>query len=403
MSHKLINLNEDLRCLRDEGYEIKIVDGFLVMDHIPYVKSDKTVGLGRLVSQLFLSGDKTVEPDKHTVKFNGEYLRNHNGELLTDLVCSETTENLSDGLTTNFEFSRKPRDYNNQPRNYRDHHEKMTTYEEIISRYASRIDPNVTAKTFRPIENSDSTSPFQYIDTSSSRSGITAINEKLSIDSVSIIGLGGTGAYVLDLVAKTPVREIHLYDGDRFHHHNAFRAPGAPSIEELKKREYKVDYFKRIYSRMHGNIFANACYLLADNINSLNNSAFTFICIDDGEAKKLIIRQLEELNSLFIDVGMGVERTEDYLLPTLRVTTSTPEMRSHIHENNRIPFNQANPDNHYRSNIQIADLNMLNAALAVTKWKRLYGFYDKGEHEHHSLMTIGENEIVNEEKHVCHN
>lgn len=403
MSHKLINLNEDLRRLRDEGYEIKIVDGLLIMDNVPYVKSDRSVGFGRLVSQLFLFGDKTLEPDKHTVKFSGDYPRNHLGEHLTDLVCSETTENLSDGLTTNFEFSRKPRDYNDQPRNYHDHHEKMTTYEGIISRYASHIDPNVTAKTFRPILDCDNTSPFQYIDTSSSRSGITAINEKISIESVSIIGLGGTGAYVLDLVAKTPVKEIHLYDGDLFHHHNAFRAPGAPSIEELKKREFKVDYFKGIYSRMHGNISANAYYLLADNINRLNNSAFTFICIDDGKAKKLIIGQLEKLNSLFIDVGMGVERNEDYLLPTLRVTTSTPEMRSHIHEKNRIPFNRVNPDNNYHRNIQIADLNMLDAALAVTKWKRLYGFYDKGLHEHHSLMTIGENEIVNEEKHVCHN
>lgn len=403
MSHKLINLNEDLQRLRDEGYEISIFNGFLVMDNVPYVKSDKTIELGRLVCELSLSGDKTVEPDNHTVYFKGEYPHNHHGEPLTKIVNTEKFKSLGDGLEMNFEFSSKLRDCNDQQRNYLDHYEKMTTYERIISRYASRLDPNVTAKKFRPIVNCDDTSPLQYIDTSSSRSGITAINEKLSIESVSIIGLGGTGAYVLDLVAKTPVKEIHLYDGDLFHHHNAFRAPGAPSIEELKKREFKVDYFKRIYSRMHGNISANAYYLLADNLNRLNNSAFSFICIDDGEAKKLIIGQLEKLNSLFIDVGMGVERNEDYLLPTLRVTTSTPEMRSHIHEKNRIPFNRVNPDNNYRRNIQIADLNMLNAALAVTKWKRLYGFYDKGLHEHHSLMTIGENEIVNEEKHDCHN
>jgi tRNA A37 threonylcarbamoyladenosine dehydratase len=51
---------------------------------------------------------------------------------------------------------------------------------------------------------------------------------------------GGTGSYVLDFVAKTPVKEIHLFDGDIFDQHNAFRAPGAPSGEELEQRLKKV-------------------------------------------------------------------------------------------------------------------------------------------------------------------
>ena len=31
---------------------------------------------------------------------------------------------------------------------------------------------------------------------------------------VAIVGLGGSGSYILDLIAKTPICEIHLYDGD---------------------------------------------------------------------------------------------------------------------------------------------------------------------------------------------
>jgi hypothetical protein len=35
---------------------------------------------------------------------------------------------------------------------------------------------------------------------------------------------------VLDFTAKTHVKEIHLFDGDTFFQHNAFRAPGAANL-----------------------------------------------------------------------------------------------------------------------------------------------------------------------------
>ena len=65
------------------------------------------------------------------------------------------------------------------------------------------------------------------------------------------------GAYILDKVAKTPVPEIRLFDADEFLNHNAFRAPGAASLEELREAPLKVDYFKRVYSRMHRWIIAH--------------------------------------------------------------------------------------------------------------------------------------------------
>ena len=74
---------------------------------------------------------------------------------------------------------------------------------------------------------------------------------------VAIVGVGGTGSYVLDLVAKTPVREIHLFDGDDFLQHNAFRAPGAPSLEQLVAKPKKASYFKAIYDKMRTGIFVH--------------------------------------------------------------------------------------------------------------------------------------------------
>ena len=49
----------------------------------------------------------------------------------------------------------------------------------------------------------------------------------------------------------------------------------------------------------------------------------------------------------------------------------------------------------YSSNIQVADLNALNAAMAVIKWKKIRGFYRDFEREHHSTYTTDGNMLLN--------
>ena len=74
--------------------------------------------------------------------------------------------------------------------------------------------PALTAKTFPVVApDAESDEPFNYCDTATSRAEIVAVTKKLKLQAIAILGLGGTGSYVLDLVAKTPVRRIHLYDG----------------------------------------------------------------------------------------------------------------------------------------------------------------------------------------------
>ena len=57
----------------------------------------------------------------------------------------------------------------------------------------------------------------------------------------------------------------------------------------------------------------------------------------------------------------------------------------------------ADGDDEYDKNIQIADLNALNAALAVIKWKKLCGFYRDLEREHFSAYTVDGNCIINDD------
>lgn len=111
------------------------------------------------------------------------------------------------------------------PQGYPDYFAKMSTYATILSGPAAVLQPGISPKIFRTPDETEMDSVFNYIDTASDRAGIGKLSEKLEGEIVSIIGTGGTGSYIIDLVSKTPVREIRLFDADEFLQHNAFRAP----------------------------------------------------------------------------------------------------------------------------------------------------------------------------------
>jgi hypothetical protein len=393
MSQQPISLSPDLSKLKDEGYEVEIVSGHLVLHNVPYVNAKKEVRRGTLVSELNLAANKTVRPGTHVVTFAGEYPCDSHGQPLEKIRAGSQRTQISDTLVTEHSFSSKPR-----AEGYNDYFEKMTTYVAIVASPAEAIDRNATAKTWRVIETDDPNCVFNYIDTASSRAGITALTSKLEAATIAIVGGGGTGAYVLDLVAKTPVRAIHVFDKDKYLQHNAFRTPGGASLEQLKAILDKVQYLKDTYSRMHRNIIAHPFHIDNSNVDCLRGMDFVFLCLDGGRDKQAIVEKLEELGIPFIDVGMGVELVDDRLLGVLRVTTSTPEKRDHVRGKKRISFAGDGYENMYSRNVQIAELNALNAALAVIKWKKLCGFYADLEKEHFSTYTIDGNMLINEDR-----
>ncbi|MDZ7840901.1 MAG: ThiF family adenylyltransferase [Gammaproteobacteria bacterium] len=395
MSKQLINHSPDLTALVDDGYEVEVRDGHLVIHNVPYVNDEKKVKRGALVSILDdVAGEKTTPPKTHVVMFTGEQPCNKDGQELAGIKHGAKSKKIGDGLVAERSFSSKPVG----EKGYKDYHEKMTTYAAILSAPAQAIDSNATAQTRRVIEPADKDAIFKYIDTASSRAGITGINRKLEMSRIAIIGLGGTGSYVLDLAAKTPVREIHLFDGDDLFQYNAFRSPGAPAVDTLKAVPKKVDYWAGQYSPMRNGIIPHPFYIDAASADQLDTMEFAFVCVDRGDAKPLIFEALERQDIPFIDVGMGIGMVDDKLEGILRVTTSTPDRREHVRDKKRVSLTGGDADGVYSHNIQIADLNALNAALAVIKWKKLCGFYLDLEDEHFAAYTVDGNTIVNEDK-----
>jgi hypothetical protein len=379
----------DLKRLQNEGYEIEVKGGHLIVHHVPYVNANCHIKYGKLITPLKLNNDVTVNPvADHVIYFMGEHPCNKDGSIITAIQHSSPNNTLFEGIVLNFMFSNKPQG------GYKDYYHKVTRYIEIITSQAKSIDRTVTAQTYKVIECLNDESIFTYTDSNSSRANINRLNEKFKGLRIGIIGLGGTGSYILDFVAKTPVDEILLFDSDEFLQHNAFRSPGAASVENLGLQMKKVDYYLSIYSKMRRGIKAYPEKITEANVDYLKGLSYVFICIDNNSARNMIISKLRQFGVTFIDVGLGVNVADDNLVGTLRITVGTSQKYDHIP--NRIGETQAD-DDEYGTNIQIADLNALNALMAVFKWKKLCGFYQDLKEEHNSTFTINTGQLIHED------
>lgn len=389
MSQQLISLNQDLKRLRDEGYHIEVYGGHLIVRHIPYVNSNREVKFGTLVSTLCLSGNKTMKPDTHVMMFDGDQPCDKNGVAIQAIIHSNLNIRVKDDVVVLRQFSNKPKS------GYDDYFHKVNTYATILASHAKSIDEKVSEKPHLPISEKVENSNFRYYDTNSSRANISELNAKFDGQKIAIVGLGGTGSYILDLVAKTNVQEIHIYDGDLFLNHNAFRAPGAASIEKLEERQSKVEYLTEIYSAMHLGIHAHNYYVDPENIEELKDMNYVFVCVDNNQVRNEIINFLLANEISFADVGMGVQLVNDSVIGIVRVTSNSDGKGEHL--NKRIPKSAMDIDNEYVSNIQIAELNALNAVFAVIRWKKTMGFYQDFEREQHLTYSINVSQLLNED------
>lgn len=398
MSATLTSLDPALAKLEAEGYRLRIVRGIanhVIVEGIPAVNTKGEVVYGSLYSPLEIAEDGAVSTPlaNHQCWWIGtDRPCDHTGMVMDELIANQEPEDKGDGIKTRVGMSRKLKQ-NGSTISYPDYYKKLTTYIALIWAPAAQIDPTCTPKLDRvvPVVVEAQSSVFHYPDMATTRAGIGAATAKLLVDRVAIIGLGGTGSYILDLLAKTPVRQLHLFDGDEFELHNAFRAPGAPAKEELTKPR-KVDWFGDLYDRMRRDIVRHPYKVTADRVVELDDMSFVFLSIDDPKAKKAIVDYLMAKAIPFIDVGMDISLDRDIAMRgQVRVTIGTPAVHSHIEQ--VISFSDGPENNAYR-NVQVADLNMLNAALAVIRWKKWLGFYADDANEYHSLYNVQTGSII---------
>lgn len=389
MSARPIAPSPALVRLIDEGYEVEVRAAHLLVHSVPYVTAAGVVQRGTLVCTYIESGGVLQPPDNHQVWFTGEYPCLASGARLSALENEHNRQELFDGCTIQHRFSNKPEGLSN----FADHHQKMVHYVTILSDQARVLDPTADARTGRVVVAAPDDSVHRYADTASARAEILGLAPRLR-QKVAIVGLGGTGAYVLDQVTKTHAAEIHIFDGDLFLQHNAFRAPGAATFEELKAGLSKVAYFQARYAHMHRHIHVHEYFIDEGTVSELGTFDFVFVCVDKGAARRLICEYLMAAGIPFIDVGMSIELVPEAqtLVGTCRTTLVTPTTRGHVGQ--FVPLGEDGSDPLYQTNIQVADLNALNAMLAVIKWKQFSGFYHDDFGSHHDTYSISSQSLT---------
>jgi ThiF family len=383
MSNPPTGPEDQIASLLADGYDIVLESGHLVARRLPYIGPSGVRTDGRLVLPIDDTGGLVTDASgDHRIWFAGGEPRDERGTALG----SQGPHAFGDGETADYLMSFKPRSGN-----YLDLHEKIRHYAHILRDAARHIDPTVVDTPGAAFQVVEDGLPLVYRDTNTTRAGLTTLNNLYRGHTIAIVGVGGTGSYILDQVAKTWVDRIILIDGDEFKNHNAYRAPGAAAQDVLQANRKKAEYFAHEYSRMHTGITAYPVSLTSDNLHLLEGATFVFLAAADADERPEIMRWLRDRGVPFIDVGMSFREGEGGLTGMAKVTTYLPG------DDVALPTKPtvAPGADDYSSNVQVAELNALNAILAVIRWKRHLGFYATHETRNLTVYKLFLNELRN--------
>lgn len=372
MFQELANHNDDLKRLVDKGYCITEDHGYLVIRDIPYLDANGQCQIGAFVTNFVDVDGKRIRMQDHQIFFtgtphelDGTPIRGLGGTT-TGLVLQRSPD-----VVVQRSFSNKFTTGTGQLRDYIDFFEKIENYSRIVCGPAKEK-YGTTPYTYRLVEETPTQSVFKFRDTLSSRAQIVDLSGKFASEIVAVIGLGGTGSYILDFLCKTPVKEIRAFDLDEYHIHTAYRSPGKVQQEDFGKK--KVEVYESRYESFRYGLSFEPTFIDSQSGERLEEVTFAFVSVDKGKSRAGIFDVLIERGIPFIDVGMGLNRHRGSIDGTLRATYYSAADAQRLRTLDLADLVD-DPDDEYRLLIQIAELNALNAALAVIKFKQIRGFY----------------------------
>jgi hypothetical protein len=372
---ELASRNPFIKDLVDQGYHVDFIGGYFVLFGLPYLDKDGALKHGDWISQVDLTAEGVIgPPTSHQAWFNGEKPYNQ----AKGALCLGTSENrieVAKDFTANYSFSFKLLDESGQPRGYASFEEKVQTYLHAIITPALAAYPEATPLRGIEIQAAAQDSPLRIPDTSSARYHLNDVSSLLRGKKIAIIGLGGTGSYILDLLARTHLARIALFDDDKVHVHTIFRMPGF-IYRAIGKA--KVDALAEQYSQWHSGIVPVQERITQGNVERLQEFDFVFVAVDNGPARRLIVNWLSSKAIPFVDCGMGLNRSVVGLNGTVRITGVDRAAFERNVDTAYLPTSDAKEDE-YRRQAQIAELNALNAAWAVIRFKQHFKLFDRIE------------------------
>ena len=259
------------------------------------------------------------------------------------------------------------------------------TAHDLLHRYAKSIVGAVWEAKHSGAVSIEDPGPFHIPNTFEARAAIAPVQDPIRGQRIAIIGLGGTGSYVLDQIVKTPVAEIHLLDSDYLEWHNLMRAPGAPTAEEIDLVRAgclrKVDYYHSKYGSLREGIYPHPVSVESTSMFaeflSVHPIDYAFVCIDqltEGETSRqdVVYRALSETGVPFIDAGVSITLQDCVVTGSVSISAyaAGSELWKNVIPNARLEGGALG----YR-NVQLPEVNATAAGLAVMQWRRCTGQY----------------------------
>ncbi|WP_423128485.1 ThiF family adenylyltransferase [Gaoshiqia sp. Z1-71] len=189
-------------------------------------------------------------------------------------------------------------------------------------------------------------------------------NTKLQSLRVAIVGLGGTGSPVANLLARTGVGELILIDGDLLDESNLNRVSGFSKCDiGLNKANIVMRYIKCL--GLENKVVAIPKHIneSEEALDALSSADIIFGCTDDVAGRDLLNQALYYYSQVYIDVGLSgnVDKDQDgnpYLRTQKgRVSCILPEYGSCLRCQNVINDQMLSDEQKLKDNPELADLD----------------------------------------------
>lgn len=397
MYRKLAAHNADIKQLVDRGYAVAVDSKHLVIRDVFFLDADRALKRGAIVTKLEYMNNDEVKQKDHQIFFAGGHPHNADGSPISNLGGGPVSVPLSAAsadVVVERSFSNK-RSVNGELVGFDNFFDKIEHYVGLFTGPARAVHGDAANPlTYNVKQSEDEESVFKIHDTLTSRAEITELSRKFKDEIIAVIGLGGTGSYVLDYLVPTPVKEIRGFDADPYHVHNAFRSPGRFEHSEFKKA--KAEVYQGRYENFRHGLKLSAKRIDATCGKDLDGVTFAFVCVDKGSSRLEIFKLLIAKGIPFIDVGMDLGRKRGPLDGLLRVSYFSKE-NAQARMDMGVAELADDPGDEYRDSIQIGELNALNAALAVHKYKQIMGFYVEEKPTFNLLFDIEDGKIVSKD------
>lgn len=364
--------DDSIERLLEEGYALYRRGPYLVAA-VTYLDGEGKARSGLMVDTLNLDADGRARtlPINHQMYFVGDQPYDQEGRVLFKGQNASSTP-LFDGKVSSFYWSWKPLDDQGRKRDYTSLYEKFSDYIVYVASPVEAKFPHYKVTPFEGVGADDSDCPFPFADMNSARANLGALDARLADDSVVIIGAGGTGSYIFDLMAKTRVKTIRLIDFDVLDLHNAFRMPGATRREELGQPKVRV--IEQRYDGWHNGTEVLEAELGRASVNVLGDATFAFLAVDKVAPRRDIAKLLLSQGIPVAVVGMGLHHGKAGLVgmvdTTLLDETSPRDLLEEI-----VGAALTDIPDEYQKNIQTVELNAMNAAMAVFMYKKYRGYF----------------------------